>query len=175
LLAAPTAGAASLSGGRGMRQRNIIAAVVLIIGGLAYGTLALDLPERSLPNTPGPRFFPLVVAAIILASAVTLLLLQAQVASGAGEAGANASSRGADRRLVLLALAALAAYAASLPVLGFILATVPFLAILMVLFGERRPVVVVVSAIAVAAALYVVFRYGFGIFLPRGPLAGIVA
>jgi putative tricarboxylic transport membrane protein len=174
MLAAPAAGAASFSGGRGMRQRNIIAAAVLIVCGLAYGCLAFGLPERSLPNTPGPRFFPLVVAALILAAAVTLLI-PALAARGAVEASADSSPSVADRRLALSALAALFAYGALLPLLGFILATVPFFAILMVLFGERRPVLVVACAIAVTAALYGIFRYGFGIFLPRGVLAGVVA
>jgi hypothetical protein len=61
-----------------------------------------------------------------------------------------------------------------LPTLGFILATLPLFAALMVLYGERRPLVVLVGAVVMTAVLYGLFRHGFNIFLPRGLLAGIV-
>jgi len=57
---------------------------------------------------------------------------------------------------------------------GFILATAPFFAVMMVLFGERRPIWVGGGAVCTTVLLYALFRYGFGVFLPRGLLAGIV-
>src|SRR5687767_10194675 len=128
-----------------MRRRNITAAVVLIAGGLIYGALALGLPTRSLPNTPGPSFFPLVVTAIVLALSAALLL-QALAADRAGErpVAEDAFAGTADRRPALWALAAFLAYVVLLPIVGFIIATVPFLGVLMLLFGERRPLFVLV-------------------------------
>jgi len=156
-----------------MRGRNIAAAVGLIVFGLVYGTLSWWLPERSLPNTPGPSFFPLVVTAVLLALSAALLLQGLALPREA--AAPAAAARKTDTHAALLALGALLAYAVLLPTLGFVLATVPFFAVLMVLYGERRPLAVLVGAIVVTAALYGIFRHGFGVFLPRGLLAGIVA
>jgi putative tricarboxylic transport membrane protein len=156
-----------------MRRRNIAAAVGLIVCGLVYGYLAWGLPVRSLPNTPGPSFFPLVVTVVILALS-TALLIQALAMERDPPAsqGDGAASHG---RMAGLLLVVILTYIVLLPVLGFILATIPFFAILMVLFGERRPFLVAVGALAMTAVLYGLFRHGFGVFLPRGLLAGIVA
>lgn len=159
-----------------MRRRNIVAAAVLIVCGLVYGYLAWGLPERSLPNTPGPSFFPLVVMAILLVLSVALLVQALAADDGAAApAVGDAPALTVDHRLALAALAAFLAYIALLPIFGFILATLPFFAILMIIFGERRPLLVLAGTVAITLILYGLFRHGFGIFLPRGLLAGIVA
>ena len=48
------------------------------------------------------------------------------------------NNRHADRSVIAL-LAAFVAYLLVLPELGFVIATVPFFAALMVVYGERRP------------------------------------
>ena len=65
-------------------------------------------------------------------------------------------------------------YVAAMPALGFILATLPFFSIMMALFGERRPFFIGTGSIVATIGLYIVFRHGFGVFLPRGLLTGIV-
>jgi hypothetical protein len=128
-----------------MRRKNIIAAVVLIACAILYGVLTANLPVRTLPDTPDPSFFPWINTVIMLVLSVWLL--------------ARGLKRPATER----------------PGLGFILATVPFFAVMMVLFGERRLIWVCGGAVCATVLLYTLFRYGFGVFLPRGLLAGIVA
>lgn len=148
----------------------------LIVCGLVYGYLAWGLPVRSLPNTPGPSFFPLVVTAILIALAVALLIQALATNDGAAApAPDDAGTSAVNRRLGISALAAFLCYIALLPILGFVLATAPFFAVLMVIYGERRPLLVIVGAVVMTVTLYGLFRHAFGIFLPRGLLAGIVA
>lgn len=161
--------------GSDMRRRNIAAALGLIVCGLIYGYLSWGLPQRSLPNTPGPSFFPLVVTVLLLALSVALLIQGIAADRDVSAPGGDAATRLADRRLTFVLLATIFAYVVLLPVLGFILATIPFFAALTVLYGERRPILVLISALIMTAILYGVFRHVFGIFLPRGLLAGIVA
>ena len=71
-------------------------------------------------------------------------------------------------------LGAFVLYVAAMPGLGFILATVPFFAVMMILFGEQRRAWLGGGAIGATIALYLLFRHGFGVFLPRGLLAGIM-
>ena len=153
-----------------MRRKNIIAAVVLIACAILYGVLTAGLPTRTLPHTPDPSFFPWINTAIILVLSVCLLVRELR--RPAPEP--TPIGLGLNRRAVW-ALAAYVGYLAVMPGLGFILATAPFFAVMMVLFGERRPIWVGGGAICVTVLLYALFRYGFGVILPRGLLAGIVA
>ena len=153
-----------------MRRKNIIAAVVLIACAILYGVLTANLPTRTLPHTPDPSFFPWINTVIILVLSVWLLVWELR--RPAPEPTPTGTGR--NRRAVW-ALAAFVGYLAVMPGLGFILATAPFFAVMMVLFGERRPMWVGGGAVGTTVLLYALFRYGFGVILPRGLLAGIVA
>lgn len=153
-----------------MRRRNIIAAAVLIAFSIGYGILTSQLPERSLPNTPGPPFFPWIATAILLALSLGLL---ASSVFGRDRAVLPAAPAAARLRALAL-LGGLVGYLVILPGLGFLLATIPFFALLMLLFGERRPLPVATGSVGVTIALYVLFRHGFGVFLPRGVIEGLL-
>ncbi len=153
-----------------MRRKNIIAAVVLIACAILYGVLAANLPTRTLPHTPDPSFFPWINTVIILVLSVWLLVQALRPPAPAP----TPTGTGRNRRAVW-ALAAFVGYLAVMPGLGFILATAPFFAVMMVLFGERRPMWVGGGAVGTTVLLYALFRDGFGVILPRGLLAGLVA
>jgi hypothetical protein len=156
-----------------MRRRNIIAAAALLILTIGYGVLTSQLPWRSLPDTPGPPFFPWVNTAILLALSVGLLL---QGVSGKTKEGIEQPSMStAQRRQTMWALGAFVVYLVILPGLGFLVATAPFFAALMVLFGEKRRVWVAIGSIGTTAFLYVLFRHGFSVFLPRGVLPDLLS
>ena len=153
-----------------MRRKNIIAAVILIALALVYGALTSQLPVRTLPNTPDPSFFPWINTVIILALSLWLLVRGLRQPPGGARAPENSR-----RNRAVWALAAFVAYLAVLPGLGFLVATAPFFALMMVFYGERRPLWIGGGALCATVLLYVLFRHGFGVFLPRGLLAGIVA
>lgn len=152
-----------------MRRKNIISAVVLIGFVVVYGILTAHLPVRTLPNTPDPSFFPWVNTVIILVLSGWLLVRGLRRPR---ETAAAIDT--AQRNRVVMAMTVFVIYLAAMPMLGFILATAPFFAVMMTLFGERRPFHVGIGTLAATAALYFLFRHGFGVFLPRGLLAGIV-
>ena len=153
-----------------MARRNIIAALVLIAVGAWYAFLTAGLPERTLPNTPGPSFFPgLIAGALLVLSAC--LLGQGMVMRRAGAAG-----RAGDRRPSVYRAGALvwfAAYLAALPHLGFVVASVPFFAGLMLLYGGRGLAWLAGGSIGVPVVLFYLFREAFQILLPQGALAMI--
>jgi putative tricarboxylic transport membrane protein len=151
-----------------MRRRNVIAAIVLIALSVGYGVLTAYLPERSLPNTPGPPFFPWINTVILMTLSLALL------ASGlfGGDARVATTDRGARLRGAAV-LGSFFGYLLVLPGLGFVLATIPFFALMMALFGERRPLPVAAGAIGITLVLYILFRYGFSVFLPSGLLGGL--
>ena len=57
-----------------MSLKNVIGGVLLLIVGLIYGYLSTQLPERAVPNVPGPAFFPGLVAIMIVLLSIALLV-----------------------------------------------------------------------------------------------------
>ena len=154
-----------------MQRRNVIAALVLMAVGVGYGYLTSRLPVRTLPNTPDPAFLPWVNTVVLLALSAALLVQGLVATAGGGQQAPESSPVG--RAGTVWALAAFVAYLVALPSLRFVIATVPFFAVFMVIFGERRAIWVAVGSVGVPVLLFVLFRYGFSIFLPLGLLSRV--
>ncbi len=148
-----------------MGRRNVIAAFVLLALVATYAVLTTQLPDRTIPNTPGPSFFPWVVTGSLLVLAAGLLVQGIrQWSDGPGAALDNGGAR-RTAGLVWFAL-----YLAALPGLGFLVAGIPFFAGLMMLYGGARGVWVAVASVAMPVFLFYAFRDGFQILLPLGVL-----
>lgn len=146
-----------------MARRNLIAGCVLLVCSLAYGFLTTQLPDRGLPNTPGPAFFPWLISGGLTILSVALLVQSLR--------GRSVPAQAAPSPVTLrgwIALGVFVVYLSVLPALGFLTASVPFFAVLTLLYGQHNRVLVVLTAVAVPVLLFVVFRYGFQMLLPRG-------
>lgn len=134
------------------------AALAALGAGLLALTFAIPSTEAGLI---GPRLVPRAVAALIVAGGLALVLRPRPVAGGDGPA----------RPAAALAVPALGlAYVWALPWVGYLIATALAAAAALVLFGLRRPGVVVAAAAGIAAGLHLVFAEAMGLFLPRGRL-----
>ena len=155
-----------------MRHRNLAAGVVLLAVGIGYGLATGLLPDRTLPGTPGPAFFPGLIAIGLIGLSATLT---AQSLYGSRLAkrfhGRRRQGDSSDYRLPgrgWFALGGFAAYLLLLPFAGFVLASVPFCGGLAVLYGERRPIVALAAAVSIPLMLFMLFGTGFQVLLPRG-------
>lgn len=72
-------------------------------------------------------------------------------------------------RLVLLVVVSVG-YVFSLGFLGFVVAGIPYMAMVFLIFGERRPLMVGLLSFGIPLVIYSVFRLGFQVPLPRGIL-----
>ncbi len=149
-----------------MAGRNVAAALGLLAFGAWYAWLSAGLPERHMPNTPGPSFFPLIIVALLIGLSLALLI------KGIADlrAGRQADSPARLAPGALSALAAFFVYLGALPYVGFVVSSVIFFAVLMVLYGGRKPLLIGVAATLVPVGLFVIFRHGFQIVLPHGVL-----
>lgn len=147
-----------------MGARNVIAALALLAIGAGYGVLTAGLPERTLPNTPGPSFFPWLITAALLT--LSAMLLAQGIAGAKTKQVESPFGPGSRRRVVMILWFAL--YLAVLPYAGFAIVSIPFFAGMMALYGARNRLVVVGVAVIVPMTLFYLFQYGFQIFLPRG-------
>ena len=147
-----------------MGHRNLTAGIVLLAVGIGYALATGQLPDRTLPDTPGPAFFPWLIAIglIGLSAALTVRGLIAIRRRDEESSGYRLPRRG------WFALGGFAAYLLLLPFAGFVLASVPFCGGLVVLYGERKVVIVGAAAVLIPLILFVVFSMGFQVLLPRG-------
>lgn len=151
-----------------MAKRNIVASLVLMALAAFYSYQISNLPDRSLmPNTPGPSFFPTLIAISLFVLSMALFLSGIRATAKSKKTDNVESFLSRDAVLTLLTfLFALIA----LPYAGFILACVPTFAILMYLYGSRNKLLIALTSIAIPITLFVIFRYAFQINLPFGLL-----
>jgi putative tricarboxylic transport membrane protein len=151
-----------------MRLKNIVAALVLIALGAGYGVLTAGLPTRALPNAPDPSFFPWIITGSLLLLSAILLVQGLTAPRSAGDNGVSAPPLRAPTVLLVVFVA----YVALLSFAGFLVASVPFFAVLMVLYGERRWIAIGVASLFVPVILVLLFRHVLQVPLPTGVLAG---
>lgn len=152
-----------------MNQRNIAAAVMLMLFSIAYGYLTSELPRRTLPNTPDPAFMPWINTALL--AGLSLMLLAGGLRAQQSDLADAPNPAGKTRAGVFLA--AFVGYIVVLPVLGFVLSSIPFFAVTMMLFGERRKSWLLFGSTVATLLLFALFRHVFGIVLPRGVMPAI--
>lgn len=149
-----------------MASRNIIAAIGLLIFSALYTWATFYIPDRTIPNTPGPSFFPFVIITIVAILSLALLIK----GISARRTGDGGQFRISPARLPALTMAVFFIYLVLLPWVGFPIASVVFFAALMLLYGNRDAVKIVLWSLAVPIVLFVTFTEAFQILLPRGPL-----
>jgi putative tricarboxylic transport membrane protein len=135
-----------------------------LVVGLTYGLMTASLPNRSLPNTPGPAFFPWLIAVGLVFLSVVLLVQS--LAGDRKEPIRRSANRISVRQLVMLGL--FATFLLVLPLVGFLAAGMPFFAGLMWLYGERNRLALMLAAIVAPVTVFYIFRVGFNILLPTG-------
>lgn len=159
--------------------RARVEGLVLLVLALGYLWQARAIPSLyQMPGVPGPTAFPTIVGLVLAACGAWRLVRGAGREEPPGEAGAAPAAEGggllARSGRFYATWAVLLAYLALMPVLGFPVATVPVLAALFVLLGERRPAVVAALSLGAMAVLHLGFAKGLGVQLPLGVLAPLV-
>ena len=141
-------------------NRVAAAAVVAIAAALFAATFWFEKMPEGITRGFGAELFPRLVLGTIIALAVLLALLPA-------------SSEPLARipPMVWYSGAALILFMAIVPVIGMLPAMLVFLLALGYLWGERRHLILLSSAVLLTAAIWGIFVKGFGVQLPKGLLA----
>ncbi len=147
-----------------MPLKNVIISMIMLLIGSSYLYFSLQLPVRSIGNVPGPSFFPLVISAIVLFLAAALLVNG--IVNLRNEQPQEAEP--AVPKRVISTLVWFVLYLIALPYVGFLVASVPFFAGLMMLCEQKKLVPVAIGSILIPVFLYFLFRQGFNILLPAG-------
>lgn len=147
-----------------MSPKHVFGALVFIAFGLWYGYLATQLPKRSLPNAPGPAFFPYLLTVCLLFLSGILLFQGLKYPSALPDPGKKAVSLARPSVGLIL----MTAYMGALYYLGFLWSS-PFLFFgLMWTAGERRPLFLMIFSVAVPLFMFFLFRHVFQLIPPKG-------
>lgn len=153
--------------------------VGLLLLGISLALLVQSFQLPTLPIVPvGPGFYPAIVLGF-MAAASAALVVQDVAGRRARPPAEAAAAAGPPRnyRLVAAAFAIVAAYVVLLPLLGFRLATVLFVAALQAALDRprttRRWAALALIALGTAASTYFVFERYLLVLLPRGSWTGL--
>ena len=155
--------------------RDGIAGLILLAISLVLLVKSFQLP--SLPIVPvGPGFYPAIVLSFMAGASALLVVQDLMKHRGpAAAAGASDTPR-RNYRLVAIAFAIVGAYVVALPLLGFRVATVLFVAALQAGLDPPRTTrqwaVLAAIALGTAAVSYFVFERYLLVLLPRGAWTG---
>ena len=173
-----------------MRKKNIISSLAFILIGIWYSYLTYWLPTRTIPNTPGPSFFPWVIVICFLTLSILLLcknffdknkktdksrisystLKKVFVSRIFGlksfEDIVELAKDFFEKKVFTLLLMMLT-YIALLPFTGFLLTTPFFFAGFMFLTSEKRFLYIIVFSISIPFSIFYLFQNVFSIFLPN--------
>lgn len=148
-----------------MRVVNIYIAIALILFGCFYSYLTLHLPDRNLPNTLGSSFMPWVL--VICLYLLSILLLLQSIFKGSAETCDYAISKKEGLGILFLVFIILT-YIKVMSLIGFLLVTPIFIAVLMIIIGARKWKEIVLTSILVTFAIFLFFQKVFQIILPAG-------
>ena len=141
-----------------MSDRIFGAVGILIAALFAYSSLIIE--ESFLSDAVGPKAFPLIIAAILAISSLSIMLKP------------DAAPKWPDlSRFVELAasVVVMVLYAELLPVIGFVIATALGSMYLTWRLGSSA-IGSVITGISISLGIYVIFHLVFGLSLARGPL-----
>ena len=149
-----------------MGRAEIIFGVCLMILSVVIYTLTFQFPKQTLAFSP--KIFPRFVSACLF---VISGILFVQGIKGAKRSSGTTQPKPTLSKTFLVRsfLGILIAYAYTrlLPVTGYVLATPPFIAGIMLVFYEKRWLKIVATSIITTSLLYILFRIIFKVPLPR--------
>ncbi len=145
-----------------------LAVLALIVVGF-WLTTTIDLSFTSdLETFSGPRAYPRLLLSLALVFNL-IIIGRAWLGLRAGGAGHQAEAPLVSGRLKAVAAAvALGLFVLLLEPVGYILTMLPLLVVLSLLFGARRPAVVVGVSLALMLVCLIAFRFGLNTVLPEG-------
>jgi len=149
-----------------MGKKDIFLSIIFIVISITIYILTYQFPQQTVALSP--KVFPRFVSTCLFILSITLLIQ--------GIAGVKKNSEQKKvqpmfykvfiLRLLLMILLAFF-YTRILPLIGYVLATPPFVAGAMLLFNEKRGIWIIAVSIITTALLYILFRIVFKIPLPR--------
>ncbi|MBA8823568.1 putative tricarboxylic transport membrane protein [Saccharopolyspora lacisalsi] len=168
-----TGRAETTPGGRVERGDLLVAALVAVTGTLMLlATVRMDV--SSSVSYLGPRFFPGLVAVLLMALGAALVVQVLLRARSTARDTEQTTGEGSDRRALGIVLATLTAHLLLLETAGWIIAGALLFWGVSYALGGRKVLRDLGVSFLVSATVQLAFSAGLGLTLPPGVLVGVV-
>lgn len=169
--------------GKSVTYRELILAAFLVAFGGVVVALSFEITPGVQTDSLGPRFFPIALGTgialcgLLLAAVELLFRGEPSLAGPLSDAGLGGEEEEAgpfSLARFVGAIAATALYVAAFDPLGYLLATPPYIAAILLIHGGTRKRALLTAPFLITIVLYVTFRFGLLIPVPDGPLEGLL-
>lgn len=146
-----------------MKTGTWVAGLFLLLLSSAIWILSSSFPPSDIANTPGPSFFPRLIA--LTMAVLTVLMLLENVRKNEKSKLFDWASPGMVRNLLLFVLSAV--YCGLLGYIGFLILT-PIFLLIMMLIMQRKGMLgwMMFSSLVATASIYLVFQVLLDVPLP---------
>ncbi|MFB0507387.1 MAG: tripartite tricarboxylate transporter TctB family protein [Thermodesulfobacteriota bacterium] len=149
-----------------MGKTEITIGVCLMILSIVFYALTYQFPPQTLAFSP--KIFPRFVSAcLFIISAVMVIQGIRAVRKSSREKNPELTTDWAFLIRLFLGILIGYGYTRLLPLTGYVVATPPFIAGIMLVFNEKRWFKIVATSIITTSMLYILFRIVFRVPLPR--------
>jgi putative tricarboxylic transport membrane protein len=161
-------------------RKDLIFAIGVIALGLAVIYIAHSWPEPLIQDTVGPRAFPYGLGLLFVVGGAVLAVQRVRNMHASagyevpGEGGEDEDGVPASGLRALTLIGLCAVYTLILNLIGFLVATPPFVALALILMEERKPVPVLITSVSFTVVTYVLIHTLLGGRLPPGVLGTFV-
>jgi hypothetical protein len=156
----------------------IFGVVMLLFGGFyLYYTQQIQTRPKLVPSYASARIMPTLLG-VLLAGLSVILIIQAvrKLRTAGGEAQKEKAGKG-DLFSIVLTFAVIIGYMLFMPPLGFCLSTAIFLFLQMLILApndKRKYLQFAIIAVVFTAVVFVAFRVGLQMLLPRGVIESLL-
>jgi len=150
-----------------MKRTEIILSIILMAISIIIFILTYQFPQQTvaLPPTAFPRF---VSISLLVLSLILFLQSIKEIKKTSIEKVPKLSKLNKAFIIKLVVMIFLAYfYTLLIRIIGYIYATPPFVAGNMILFNEKRSILVIITSLLVTTLLYILFKMVFKVPLPR--------
>lgn len=150
-----------------VKKYNIITGILLIFVGAYVVNNSFHFQEN-VNGTPGPGFWPRVLGIAIIFVAALLILTTIIGKKKLPEHLIDIRSKGFFQVLETFGLMILFAFGLNL--IGFLLSSLIFVVLMMLIMGVRSVKKICISSVAITLSIYLIFSQFLNVVLPRGKL-----
>lgn len=154
-----------------MKVADIIGGMIGILIGLYAIWEGSNMPPDYIMKV-GPSFFPTILAGLLIIFSLASIVFALKGKSKGTVEPLKLSDKGVQRGLLLLL--ATVVFCAVLEPLGFIPTAIVFLALMMLLMGNRKPLQVLCAPPLVTFSIWLIFEKILNLSMPAGLLTDIL-
>lgn len=154
-----------------MKKADIIGGLIGILIGLYAIWEGTNMPEDVVMKI-GPSFFPTILASLLIIFSLVLIVNALRGKSKGEVTPLKLSDKGVQRGLITLVAAIV--FCVALDPIGFIPTAIVFLAFMMWVMGNRKPVLMIVVPPLITLTIWLIFEKVLNLSMPAGLLIDIL-